>query len=197
MDANKFYLYPHPIAGLNFITMRIWIITDTHFNHLEKMQEYCGRPSDYERVLFESMKSIPAEDMLIHLGDICIGNDAEVHKQFIESAKCKKVLVRGNHDNKSDSWYYSHGWDFVCRRLEIKRFKKRIMFSHMPQADDGVFDFNVHGHFHNSDHRRREPALKALYCEKHVLLAMEDVGYKAQLLDKFLLPLVQSNPKTP
>jgi len=48
----------------------------------------------------------------------------------------------------------------------------KILFSHKPQIDTG-YDLNIHGHFHNSDHRRQEPELKAIANPKHHLIMME------------------------
>ena len=92
----------------------------------------------------------------------------------MKHAMCKRWLVRGNHDSKSYSWYSEHGWDFIAERITMKMFGKTIAFSHMPIKDDG-YDINIHGHFHNSDHRRHEPELLAIKNEKQKLVMMEHV----------------------
>jgi calcineurin-like phosphoesterase family protein len=163
--------------------MRYYIITDTHFNHTAKMQEYCNRPADYEQKLFSSMSQIPEDAILIHLGDVNIGDDVDVHEKYIKPLKCKKILVRGNHDHKSLSWYQDHGWDFVCDSFIMNHLGKRLLFSHKPQPL-GEWDLNLHGHFHNTTHRDDE--FNSFYCEKHIKVAVEDTGYKAVLLDRFV-----------
>ena len=82
--------------------------------------------------------------------------DDIVHKFIVDELKCKKILVKGNHDSKSNSWYLEHGWDFVCEEFKDTLYGKNILFSHYPKVWDGVYDLNIHGHFHNSDHRRHE-----------------------------------------
>ena len=128
---------------------RIFIITDTHFGHAN-MIPYCGRPENFSELILSNLsKDIKSGDVLIHLGDICIKNDEYWHEQFNLNTKgIKKILVKGNHDNKSDSWYLEHGWDFVCQTLSTKVFGLKVIFSHMPvPLSDN--DLNIHGHFHN------------------------------------------------
>ena len=154
--------------------MNYWLITDTHFGH-DKMYKFCDRPEDFEEKILKNIeRNVHHEDILIHLGDICWGNDAEWHEKLMKHAGCKRWLVRGNHDSKSYSWYVKHGWDFVAERITFKMFGKEIAFSHMPLADDG-YDLNIHGHFHNSDHRRHEPGLLAIKNEKQKLIMMEHI----------------------
>jgi calcineurin-like phosphoesterase family protein len=82
--------------------MNYWLISDTHFAH-EKLDAWGGREGDWQDKLWRGIRSIPSEDVLIHLGDVCIGDDVDVHA-MLSRASCKKVLVRGNHDKKSVSW---------------------------------------------------------------------------------------------
>ena len=164
--------------------MKYYIITDTHFNHTEKMTEYCKRPKDYNELIWKGLDTLNHTDVLIHLGDICIGNDAEIHGH-LQYMTFKKILIRGNHDKKSNSWYLEHGWDFVCEQFMNTYFGKKILFSHFPIEDCG-YDINIHGHFHNSDHRRHEPELVAVKNDKQKLLVLEDVNYKPVNLEKFI-----------
>lgn len=175
---------------------RIYLITDTHFNH-KNIIDFCGRPENYEQLLFSSMQTVPEDSILLHLGDICMGRDEEVHKQFIEPLKCKKWLVRGNHDRKSDHWYYEHGWDVVCESINIKRGGNHIVFSHKPvtlPVIRGRFPvINIHGHFHNTDHRKHEPEMSKLLTDHHHLLAVEYTDYQIVSLDKFIIKKQRKN----
>lgn len=162
--------------------MKIYIISDTHFNH-DKIIEYCGRPKDHEQLLRSGMYRIQSEDMLIHLGDICIGDDSRVHNEYIESLPCRKILVMGNHDTKSASWYMEHGWNFACDSFRLKYAGKIIHFSHKPEAWDGVWEINVHGHLHNLGHRENE--YKELK-QWHRLYSPELMCYQPIELAKFI-----------
>ena len=132
--------------------MDIWLISDTHFNH-ERVKEYESRPDNFDELIWKGLEIIPDNATLIHLGDICIGGDKRVHDKLSEY-KFKKILVRGNHDSKSNSWYLNHGWDFVCRELGDKLYGKHILFTHIPfMYDKEHYDVNIHGHLHRNRHR--------------------------------------------
>lgn len=135
----------------------IWVISDTHFGH-EKLKEYASRPDGFEEKILKSLSdtiSAEREHIIIHLGDVCIGQDEYWHER-LSYVHCKKWLVRGNHDKKSLSWYLSHGWDFVADEITLNIYGKRVCFSHRPISDfsTGIrFDINVHGHCHADNHR--------------------------------------------
>ena len=176
--------------------MKIWITTDTHFGH-DKMQEYCGRPDGFEYLILKYQSYLSFGDLLIHLGDFCIGNDKNWHDKFMARTPSKKILIRGNHDRKSDSWYLNNGWDFVCEQFRNTYFGKDILFSHCPKPDIG-YDINIHGHFHNQlprllkgewavddEEKRNHYDLKALN-PKSKLLALEETNYQPVNLEKFI-----------
>jgi calcineurin-like phosphoesterase family protein len=176
---------------------RVFVITDTHFNHANMVQ-YCGRPRNFTELIGLSLlkADFNSNDTLIHLGDVCFGKDAETHAKYIEPLKCKKWLLRGNHDKKSNGWYLSHGWDFVGDTFLGHYFGKAVLFSHTPQK--GEFDYNIHGHFHNNLHRllegryvvegeeeRNREDLLTL-TDKHKLLAIEETNYQPVKLEVLL-----------
>ena len=162
--------------------MKIYIISDTHFSH-KAIIGYCERPIDHENRLWQAMRQINSKDCLIHLGDISIGDEARVHDTLIDTISCRKILVMGNHDSKSWSWYMEHGWDFVCDSFRLKYCGKIIHFSHKPEPWDGVWEINVHGHLHNLGHREKE--FKELK-QWHRLYAPELMDYKPIELCKFI-----------
>ena len=161
--------------------MKIWLTTDTHFNHTQLI-EY-GRPADFEEQIKKNLKRmVKPEDLLIHLGDICIGNDLENSNWFKKELGCRTYLLRGNHDNKSLKWYLENGWDVVADRLDIEMFGKKMCFTHIPVAWDGYFDVNYHGHFHDTDHRRNEPEFNKILCGYNKLISLEVNNYQPVLL---------------
>jgi len=152
------------------------------------MEELCGRPKDFEVRIFKALQSVlTPEDILIHLGDIVLasGQEAKAHDMFVQTLPGKKWLVRGNHDRKSNNWYLNHGWDFIADSFRDVYFGKVVAFSHVPIADDG-YDINIHGHFHNTDHRNHEPALQAIKNPKQYLLALEYNAYQPWNLQTLL-----------
>lgn len=160
----------------HLVIMKYFLSTDTHFFH-EKMYEYCDRPVKFEFLIQKGWKNLDKDDILIHLGDICIGRDAKAHDMFIKPLVCKKWLIKGNHDRKSDSWYMSNGWDFVGNEILLRKFGKRILLTHRP-ALDGNYDINVHGHCHNKEGKIHN---------KNKLLSLEKLDYKLITLQKFLI----------
>lgn len=128
--------------------MTKFIISDTHFNHESLL---CilpdPRPEDYVSRIFKQLMILNENDILYHLWDICIWQDKDMHDRYIVPLKCKKILIRWNHDKKSDSWYLDHGWDFVCTAIRIIYQSKTIWLSHQPM--DIQCDYNIHWHYHN------------------------------------------------
>lgn len=129
-----------------------------------------GREVGFEKKILRNIEDLqnfskPAEIILIHLGDFCIGNDEKWHEEWRKHTIHfkKKILIKGNHDNKSYSWYYDHGWDAVVESLRMKAFGKNLLLSHFPvlKKDSNYtihpeIDLNIHGHLHgraNLSHR--------------------------------------------
>jgi calcineurin-like phosphoesterase family protein len=156
--------------------MHFWLTTDTHCGHY-KLTEENIRPVGFEDKIFKGLGRVIQEgDVFIHLGDISFYKDAEWNEKF-KNLPCKRWLTMGNHDKRGFSWYLSHGWDFVGNSITIEHFGYKILFSHIPQKDSG-YDINIHGHFHNTDHRKYEPEISAILTNKHVLLALENNSYQ-------------------
>lgn len=156
--------------------MNYWIITDTHFGHAKLVNEG-HRPVGFEEKIFKSiMDNYEANDVLIHFGDISFDKDAEWHDRLKEIF-CLRWLIKGNHDKHSSSWYISHGWHFVGDEITLTLYGYKILLSHIPKKDSG-YDINIHGHFHDTDHRKHEPQIAAILNDKHVLLALEFNNYQ-------------------
>ena len=167
-------------------------MTDSHFGH-KKLLEYGERPADYGEQIIKGIQDLPRElDTLIHLGDVCIGNDLDHHNRllFVLRSRFKRnILVRGNHDNKSDSWYFERGWDFVCRGFTGKYFGKNLLFTHipLPMEHDYRTDLNIHGHLHGGgldSHRIGD--VPSYDPDFHIDVAPELRGYAPINLEKII-----------
>lgn len=109
------------------------------------MTKLCGRPDDFtERIVDNCKAMIKPEDILIHLGDVTWTGMDEL--QQIPASR--KILVKGNHDKRSYSWYMSHGFDFACEQFIWKTGGLNIVFSHKPLIFH-EYDVNIHGHLHD------------------------------------------------
>ena len=159
--------------------MKYWVITDTHLGH-GKMEEYCGRPHNFETKILESLICVQESDVLIHLGDVCIGHDTDWHGLLLSACRGKTWLIKGNHDRKSNSWYMDNGWDFVADSVTVTLFGMRIAFSHRPITVHTDFDINIHGHHHNTLHHPEDQT-----TTKHKLVCIEH-GYAPVTLQQLL-----------
>lgn len=187
--------------------MRIYLTTDTHFGH-DKMIDYCNRPIGFEERILANLAQVKP-DLLIHLGDFCIGKDEYWHERFrsMLGGDCKKWLIRGNHDRKSNAWYLSRGWNWVGHYFQDRFYGKNIAFSHSPIHytemrsalwGSDSFDINIHGHFHNNLHRLQEGRFVvegekernevdlANLTSRHKLLSIEETNYQPVNLESFI-----------
>jgi calcineurin-like phosphoesterase family protein len=164
--------------------MKVWIISDTHFGH-ERMHELCGRPQGFEDKILSAVSKIPTGDTIVHLGDFCIGRDEYWHQKWLMATQyTTRVLVRGNHDSKSQTWYMRSGWHFACDSFSLNTFGKRILFTHVPQVyDTDLYDTNIHGHLHNTGHHPNPHDDSRDYR----LVAMETENYQPVLLKNLII----------
>lgn len=150
----------------------LWLITDTHFNH-DRIIEF-GRPADYARRIIDNCRAVIApQDTLLHLGDVFLYGTEQLD-EFVSTVPGKKILVRGNHDKKTNGWFERNGFAFVADQI----VQGGVIYSHRPlqSLPDGV-TVNVHGHFHDNDHRHDEST--GWYDPvRHFKLAVEDTNYK-------------------
>lgn len=146
-----------------------WIIADTHFGH-ERIKIFENRPENFEDQILKNLRSNIEEDsVLIHLGDFCIGDDVLWQSAFMRNVKGRKVLVRGNHDRKSISWYYRHGWDFVADEVTLNIHGAELLFTHQPVMFPGT-KLNIHGHLHRKSHQHS----RSIFLDKsHCLVYIE------------------------
>ena len=177
----------------------IYLASDFHFGH-SRMVQYCDRPLDFSERIFDGLQTIPADDHLICLGDVCVGRDKEMHERFIAPLKCRKSLVLGNHDKKTRTWYLSHGWDEVEKRIiiDIGGGKRALLTHEFDQYLDNI-SINLAGHLHNhlerilagrfvieGEEERNAGWLSYYNPKKHILVSMEELNYKPIELTKFL-----------
>ena len=161
--------------------MKYWLISDTHFNHT-KLEDWGGRSGDWQDKLWSGINAIPKGDILIHLGDICIGGDDVIHSNFKRLIHFKKILIRGNHDGKSLNWYQNNGWDFACDGLELLFQGHYLHLTHRPARPQGNTTWNIHGHTHGNLHRSEE-YVDFYSREYHIDISPEIRGFKPILLE--------------
>lgn len=114
-------------------TNELWLIADTHFNH-EKILEYepirtqyATNVADMNRVLMDNWNSsINDKDVVLFLGDFSIAN-SYITKLLVSQLKGQKVMVMGNHDRRSKTYWKKAGFVEVYDRPIVVR---NVIFSH-------------------------------------------------------------------
>jgi calcineurin-like phosphoesterase family protein len=173
--------------------MRIFVISDTHFGHI-RLEELGARPIEFsEKIVKNWNRLVNPEDLIIHLGDYVVSKTG-IWDQIINQLNGRKILVLGNHDKKSMSWYLSNGFDFVCSSFSWDYYNFKILFSHEP-SDLSEYDINIHGHLHYGEHRKDYKL-----TDRHFLFTMETGTYEPLLLktmiDKNLNKIQRNQIKT-
>jgi len=165
--------------------MNYWLISDTHFGHTN-LDKWGQRSGNWQEQLWAGIASIPDGDTLIHLGDICMGDDEDVHVKLdsVTSHLKSRVLVRGNHDKKSFTWYNKY-WDFVCDGLDLVYMGRYLHLTHRPAQPCGNSTWNIHGHTHGKIHHSEE-YVSWYSKDYHIDISPELVGFKPLRLDLLL-----------
>ena len=158
-----------------------WLITDTHFNH-KLIVESGDRPSNHGALLVGNCRGlISQQDTTYHLGDVMF-NELSTLKSLLDAIPGRKILVRGNHDHKTNGWYERNGFHFVADYIALGN----VILSHKPlESFPERVEYNIHGHQHNDAHRLAESA-HFYDPTRHFKLALEDVGYKPVQMQEFL-----------
>lgn len=151
-----------------------YFTSDLHFYH-KNIIKYAQRPFDYtDEGLLKCHKSIidnynnlvNEDDMVFFLGDIFIINSDKKEEaiSLFKTLKGHKILIKGNHDNFTNSFYkecgFSHIFDylilgdvFLCHYELHKRFanlsKKELLYLELFKQNN--CNLLVHGHIHNND----------------------------------------------
>ena len=176
---------------------KTYFISDTHFNH-KNIIKYCNRPfkdvEEMNRVIIENWNNIVTDfDTVFHLGDVGLTNEKDM-KEIIPKLKGKKVLIKGNHDKKSEKFFREAGFRFIPKS-PLELYDKKLILSHKPLKDREIPDeyINVHGHIHNNPLHKIDPVTnkieypKNLYSEKlHINVSVDVTDFKPISLKELL-----------
>jgi calcineurin-like phosphoesterase family protein len=167
---------------------RIFVTSDMHLAHTG-LSDDGFRPKGFSELIVDRLGMLlNPTDLLIDLGDVCWG-DYDYWFERLSHIECTKWLVRGNHDKKSIGWYMDRGYHSVTDGFRFEMFGRKIFFSHYPVRDDGWFDLNIHGHFHNfglDKVRETEPHYFELLTPKHKLVALEALHFEPVKLQRIV-----------
>lgn len=162
--------------------MNVFVTADTHFLH-DNIIAYCHRPFTPENMTAELVSRwnavVGETDLVIHLGDFgFVRGGSEKLVEISASLNGRKVLIRGNHDSKSKTWYLEHGFEFVCDSFVLGD----VLFTHWPAEIDLMkqYRLNVHGHTHDKSTDYLKPK------KKYVCVSVEKTEYAPVLLEDVL-----------
>lgn len=160
-----------------------YLFSDPHFGHdrlREKARSQFKTIQEHDEAIVKNWnKVINSDDTVVYiLGDL--GFKEEVSK-YIPQMRGYKILILGNHDNYSKTFYNELFDEVYDHPLFIH---SRMVLSHIPiPVEDGVF--NIHGHTHDID----------LDSEYHINVSAERIDYKPIPLEKMQNKLFGKYPK--
>lgn len=159
---------------------RTWIISDTHFFHVN-IGRYCDRPEDWHERIVDNWSSLIAPDETVfHVGDLALGKKENL-EDLASLLNGRLYLMRGNHDRRGKAFYQRLGITLIPDPYEILHSSGLwLIFSHRPMLPLRPGALNLHGHIHN----KLAPALGP----RHVNLCVEVRGYRPWRLNEILTP---------
>ena len=131
--------------------------SDLHFGHSKIWSKWKYREPDFEEDIIKKWNNVVAKtDVVLNLGDLSLTNKI-ITKAWTKQLNGRKYLVRGNHDNHSETWY--RDCEFKTIPAAYQRFGQKdgghihILFTHEPILRVQRGWFNIHGHLHGDCHR--------------------------------------------
>lgn len=131
---------------------KIFFIADTHFGH-ENIIKYENRPfqsvEDMDNSLISNWNSVVSnQDQVFLLGDFSMYNkDKSVN--ICRQLNGNKILIKGNHDKKSNQFYFDCGFKTVIEYPIV--FQNFWILSHEPMYVNSNMPYaNIFGHIHNN-----------------------------------------------
>lgn len=160
--------------------MKIYLISDTHFNH-RNIITYCGRPfRDVEHMNSVIIKNwnaiVTPEDKVYHLGDVALGKPGLKLASYLNG---RKILIKGNHDNQELKDYLE-----IFADVRAAHELNGVLMTHYPvhAREKERYKANIHGHLHEKQVTLPNGHLDLWY----IPVSVELIGYAPILLDKVL-----------
>ena len=132
-----------------------WVTADQHWNHgriVEFEPVRATLPADHNQVMLERWcETVSADDLLVHLGDVCLGKK-EDFTAISSVLPGRKFLIRGNHDRAPAAFYEQHGFTLIPE-FWVDYRGWRVRFQHRPDYERVHVrcpkTLVVHGHVHS------------------------------------------------
>ncbi len=144
-----------------------FFIADTHFGH-KNIINYEKRPFQNIREMDEFMinkwnEVVSSNDIVYHLGDVSFYNK-EKTKEIISKLNGKKVLIKGNHDDRSNEWFREVGFDEVSEYPIV--LDEWVILQHEPPTyiNDFMPYYYLYGHVHGTEMYQSVTKSSACVC---------------------------------
>lgn len=132
----------------------VYFISDLHFHH-PKILEFSGDYRDgdtieeHDQALIDKWNStINKKDLVYVLGDVVLGKPDNL--DILSELNGRKILIRGNHDDRFSTKEYLEHFEEVYGLLRYKGF----WLSHCPLHPTELRGKkNIHGHVHQNSIR--------------------------------------------
>lgn len=162
------------------LTSNAFVISDTHFEH-KKIIEFEARPPEHNEIMVKRWNAtVSPSDLVLFLGDLSFCNQ-ERTKFYTDRLQGVKWMIRGNHDNHSESWYNQCGFKVIEPAYKWKFYKGfNVMFTHEPVIDLPEKWYNIHGHIHLGRHREFP------LTPRHLNMSVEAIDYTPQRISTLL-----------
>lgn len=126
----------------NYITNKFWTTwfsSDIHFGH-ENVIKFCDRPFKdiddmKEQIIKNHNRLVKPEDLVVHVGDMFFYHRPEEMKEVLDQMNGRKVLVRGNHDQKPRQMMNA-GYQICVEQMDFIIANQRVHVSHYPYRMD-------------------------------------------------------------
>lgn len=151
-----------------------WLIGDTHFGH-NNVIEYENRPfintNKMDQTIIDNWnRVVKKHDKVYFLGDFSFC-DKEKTKNIINQLNGYKIMIKGNHDKRSNDFWLESGFKEVSK-YPVILINEKLILSHQPiQYDIGDF-FNIHGHVHTKIND-----YELIYPNKYKCVSVELINY--------------------
>ena len=133
---------------------KLFLIADMHFGHANIIK-YENRPFASTDVMDAAIirnwnNTVSKRDKVIVAGDVSFYSK-EKTAEIIQQLNGKKILVKGNHDQRNCRWWMDVGFDEVSSYPII--YKEWVVIQHEPPAyiNDAMPFFWIYGHVHGTD----------------------------------------------
>ena|SRR5271165_598109 len=146
--------------------MTTYFTSDVHFGHKKLVaEETRSRPftsvEEHDEAIIRNWNSTVREgDVVFNLGDLEISNKSHT-REMVSRLNGTHILIRGNHDDKSDDFYHSCGITLVLPEAYIQNFGYTFWLHHIPMDNvepkrpelhrpdaRQVYDIPLCGHIH-------------------------------------------------